>query len=301
MITLLHTRRFAFPRHLAAFLPLMALPVLAACLAQAMPAWVQMWVVAVSIYAGFKWATFALCKAARDASVARSLGYLLLWTGMDADAFFASRQHASRPRWTELAWASVQTAFGLWLLIWFAPRLMAWPLVSGWMAMTGIVSVLHFGVSHFASLAWRSRGVNAVHIMDKPVLAQSLADFWGRRWNLAFRELMHQFVFRPLAPQLGSARAMLVVFFVSGLIHDAVISFAARGGYGLPTIYFLIQGLALLFERSPLGRRMGLGGGLRGWLFAAAVIVMPAGLLFHRPFIEHVVLPMVQAIPTVMP
>ncbi|MBW8886093.1 MAG: hypothetical protein JF612_15260, partial [Planctomycetia bacterium] len=250
MITVLYTRRLAFERHLAAFLPLMALPMLAAGLSQAMPAWVQMWAVAISVYAGFKWATFALCPAARHASVARSLGYLLLWTGMDADAFFASRQPVSWPRWTELAWASVQTALGLWLLGWLAPRLISRPLVSGWVAMTGIVSVLHFGVSHFASLAWRSRGVHAVHIMDKPVLARSLADFWGRRWNLAFRDLMHQFIFRPLAPQVGSARATLVVFFFSGVIHDAVISFVARGGYGSPTIYFLIQGLALLFERS---------------------------------------------------
>jgi D-alanyl-lipoteichoic acid acyltransferase DltB (MBOAT superfamily) len=136
--------------------------------------------------------------------------------------------------------------------------------------------------------------------MDKPVLARSLSDFWGRRWNLAFRDLMHQFVFQPLTPQVGPARATLVVFFISGLIHDSVISFAAHGGYGLPTIYFVIQGLALLFERSRVGRRVGLGRGIRGWLFAAFVVTGPAGLLFHPPFIHNVVLPMVEAIQKVI-
>ena len=85
--------------------------------------------------------------------------------------------------------------------------------------------------------------------MHAPILATSLGDFWGRRWNLAFRDLAHSYIFRPLIRRTGPAAATLAAFVASGVIHDAVISIPARGGYGLPTLYFSIQGVAVLIER----------------------------------------------------
>jgi hypothetical protein len=301
MTTIVQAKRFRIRQQLAAWLPLAVLPIAAAWLTALLPAWAQMWAVAFAIYGGFKWATFALAPAARRATATQAAGYLFLWTGMDADAFFGSWKPA-QPRGSELAWAASQTAIGLWLLFGVAPRFAtSHALVAGWLTMIGVVSILHFGVSHFMSLAWRKAGVNARHIMDKPVLARSLAEFWGRRWNLAFRDLMHKLVFQPLALRVGVAWATIAVFLVSGLIHDAVISFAAGAGFGLPTLYFLIQGTAVLFEHSRVGKRLGLGRGLRGWLFAAAVIVAPVSLLFHPPFITRVVVPFLEAIQTVLP
>ena len=91
-------------------------------------------------------------------------------------------------------------------------------------------------------------------------------------------------------------RALLAVFAVSGLLHELVISLPARGGYGLPSIYFAAQGLGLLLERSRAGRRLGLGRGWRGRLFALVVVAGPAFWLFHPPFIHKVILPMLRAI-----
>src|SRR5262249_3725004 len=232
MTTIVHIKSIEIRKQLAGWVPLVVLPIAAGWLTGPLPAWGRMWAVAISIYAGFKWATIALSPAAPRASIGRAAGYLFLWTGMDAEAFFGSQKRAEQPQWSQLAWAAGQTAIGFLLLFGVAPHFIAThPLIAGWLTMTGIVSILHFGVSHFLSLAWRRAGVNARHIMDKPMLSKSLADFWGRRWNLAFRDLMHQFVFRPLAPQLGVAWATLAVFLVSGLIHDGVISFAAGAGF----------------------------------------------------------------------
>jgi membrane bound O-acyltransferase family protein len=282
---------------LVAWLPLAALPAVATFLTMGLPAWLQMWLLAISIYGGFKWLTFATSPAARRATVPKAIGYLFFWTGMDAEAFFGKPDGTVRTRWSEWTWAVGQTTTGIWILLRLAPRLAAkHPLVAAWLGMTGVVSILHFGASQILSLCWRAAGVNARHIMHKPLLATSLADFWGRRWNLAFRDLMHRFVLRPLLPNVGGGWAMMSVFFVSGLIHDAVISLAARGGFGMPTLYFLIQGVAVLCERSRVGKAAGLGRGFVGWLFAAAVIVGPAGLLFHPPFITLVVLPMLFAL-----
>jgi hypothetical protein len=139
-------------------------------------------------------------------------------------------------------------------------------------------------------------GVVAEPIMNWPVAATSLGEFWGRRWNRAFRDLTYRFLFRPLKHRLGAGGALFLGFLVSGVAHDAVISLPAGGGYGLPTAYFVLQAVAMFVERSAIGRRLGLGRGAVGWLFCAAVVLVPSVLLFHRPFIDVVILPFLRAI-----
>jgi len=132
--------------------------------------------------------------------------------------------------------------------------------------------------------------------MNWPLASVSLSQFWGRRWNTAFRDLTHRFLFRPLAGWLGIRGALFTGFACSGLVHEAVISFPAGGGYGGPTLFFLLQGVGLLIERSRVGRGFGLGAGWRGWLFTMGMLLAPATILFHGPFVTRVVVPFIQAV-----
>jgi hypothetical protein len=108
--------------------------------------------------------------------------------------------------------------------------------------------------------------------------------------------LSHDLIFRPLYKRTGVAAAGLLVFVASGLIHDLVISLPARGGYGLPTGYFMLQGLGVTLERSAAGRRLGLQKGLTAWVFMLAVAAAPAFWLFHPKFVLRVIIPFMHAI-----
>lgn len=278
-------------RGLITWAPLAILPVATLILASRLPGWLLMWSLAFAFYAGLKWLSFAERVPASEMRSFRAVGYLLLWPGMDVPTFFA-RRRVARPALFEWIFALFKVGFGLFMLKLAIANLDLPPLAAAWAGLIGLVFVLHFGLFHLLSLSWRSFGVDARPIMRAPINAPSLAEFWGERWNLAFRDLAHTHVFRPLAPRIGVRGATLATFIVSGLIHDFVISLPAGGGYGLPTLYFVIQALGLCFERSRFARRLGLGRGTIGWFYCLAVTTLPVGLLFHRMFIDRVVLPM---------
>ena len=127
--------------------------------------------------------------------------------------------------------------------------------------------------------------------MCAPLRAASLSEFWGRRWNGAFNQLVVDVLFRPLARTIGSIRATLAVFLFSGLLHELVISLPARAGYGLAMAYFLLQGCGVVVQRGFAPSR-----GVGGWLFTMLIAAGPAFWLFHPPFVRHVILPFMQAI-----
>jgi hypothetical protein len=197
----------------------------------------------------------------------------------------------------EWAFAGLKILLGA-ALIWEGARyaLRINPLLAGWTGMFGLILLLHFGLFHLLALAWRGAGVPVTPLMRAPLLSRSLGEFWGERWNTAFNELAARFLFRPLLRMLGMRSATMVVFLISGLIHDLIISVPARGGYGLPTLYFLLQGAGVLFERSKSARRFGLNRGVRARAWTFLMTGAPVFWLFHPTFVRNVILPFLKCI-----
>jgi Membrane bound O-acyl transferase family len=278
----------------------LALPVLLAAdfaLRGRLRPWEFMWALAFAIYAGLKWLTWWRARGSFPHPKWRSVAYLLAWPGMGADSFLDESRQASPPSRGPWIWAMTKTASGatlLWILARSVPA--HFPLLRGWTGMFGLIFLLHFGSFEIIALLWQSLGVDAQPIMNFPLRSTSLTEFWGKRWNLGFRQLSHDLIFRPAAKAWGSGAAGLLVFVVSGLVHDLVISVPARGGYGLPTAYFVLQGFGVALERSVWGRRAGVWRGLRGWMFMAAFTAGPLFCLFHPPFVLHVIIPFMKAI-----
>ncbi len=278
--------------------PLAALPLAVIALRGAMIPWGFMWLLAVAIFAGCKWQTWWQARAAgRARNWKRSLEYLLLWPGMNAEEFLEKSAWNRRLEPHEWLAALVNTLAGA-ALIWAGARVISpnHPMSAGWAGMLGLVLFLHFGTFHLIALAWQSEGIHAEPIMRRPLASESLSEFWGKRWNLGFRQLSHALVFRPLQKRFGAAPATLGAFLASGLIHELVISVPARAGYGFPTAYFLAQGFGVLAERSETGKRLGLGRGIRGLLWTALIAAGPVFFLFHPWFVMRVMVPFLHAI-----
>lgn len=256
---------------------------------------IYMIVIALAMFGVIKAITFSDYKrtARTRPTLRETFFWYCCWPGMNTSEFFsapaAGTAPPSRGEWTA---AAAKTSFGIAVLVGPAPYAIGiQPLLGGWIAMLGIIFTMHFGAFHVIALAWRKAGRNVRPIMNAPILAQSLMDFWSHRWNLAFRDFARGFVLAPLTKWFSAPAAAFGCFVFSGIVHDIVISIPAGGGYGLPTAYFLFQGVAAAFERSKLGARLGLRRGIRGRAFTLLCTAGPAFWLFHPAFVYNVINP----------
>ena len=295
----LHARPNRARRGAAAFgwAPLLTLLILALSLeyTTAEP-WVLMWTLALTLLVGSKW--WALWRSwTRGAVIGLKgcLAYLLLWPGMDVTPFTGDANRAAKPATSAWLAAGSKTGAGV-ALIWAAAPQITDPLLAGWCGMVGMILVLHFGSFHLIALAWQSAGVPARPLMDAPIRSTSLSEFWSGRWNRGFNDLIHLLLFKPSHRYLGVPGAVMLAFLVSGVLHDLVISVPAGAAHGLPTAYFLLQGLGVLLERSNIGRKVNLSQGITGWCYMVLVTAAPLPLLFHEPFVLVVIHPFLQAI-----
>jgi hypothetical protein len=276
--------------------PLGIFTVLAVSLHGCLPPWGLMWILSIAIFAGFKWWTWWRAISGGVLTTAtRCFAYLFLWPGMDARRFLTLSPWDQKPALSAWFWAFAKTAFGTGL-VWGVARLAGHGLLAGWIGMVGFIFLLHFGLFATLALFWQWLGICAQPLMNCPIAADSLSDFWGKRWNSGFRDIVFGLMFVRLAKRFGTTFAAIITFVISGLIHELVITFPAGAGYGLPTLYFTLQGVAMLVERSHIGTRLGLAHGWQGHAFALVVVTLPIFALFPPPFVLRVMVPFLQVI-----
>ena len=187
------------------WLPISVLPLTAVTCRNLLPPWEFMWILSFTIYLSLKWLTWWRARSRLAHPAWRSVAYLLAWPGMDADDFLDAEQRVPPPALPTWLWATCETIVGA-ILLWVVARRMPQGqfLLSGWVGMIGLILLLHFGTFQIVALLWQSLGVKAEPIMSAPLRSTSLGEFWGKRWNLGFRELAHELIFRPLYRTLGA-------------------------------------------------------------------------------------------------
>ncbi|KAL6652600.1 hypothetical protein ACP70R_011525 [Stipagrostis hirtigluma subsp. patula] len=122
--------------------------------------------------------------------------------------------------------------------------------------------MLELFLASAAALARALLGAELEPQFDRPYLASSLRDFWGRRWNLMVPGVLRPCVYRPVRARLGSpAAGVLAAFLVSGLMHEVMFYYITlERGTGEVTAFFALHGACAVAE-AWLARR----GRLMGW------------------------------------
>uniref|UniRef100_A0A0D9XRQ0 Wax synthase domain-containing protein n=1 Tax=Leersia perrieri TaxID=77586 RepID=A0A0D9XRQ0_9ORYZ len=84
---------------------------------------------------------------------------------------------------------------------------------------------------------------------DRPYMAASLREFWGRRWNLMVPAILRPSVYGPVRAVAGREAAVLAAFLVSGLMHEAMVYYMLlRPPTGEMAAFFLLHGGLCLAE-----------------------------------------------------
>jgi len=211
------------------------------------------------------------------------LAAFLVWFGMNPTVFCRRRgTDASRQR-RLVANGLVSAAIGT-ALVALAPGAGADRL---WLALpllfVGLSMIVHFGLLAVLTALYRAGGVPVPLLFDAPWRARTPNEFWARRWNRGFTEMTTLAVHRPVEQRFGRRTALLASFVVSGLLHEVAISLPVRAGFGLPTCYFVLQGMAVVWH-----------GNRRNRWFLFAVLALPLPLLVHPWFVDGVVVPFLE-------
>jgi hypothetical protein len=158
--------------------------------------------------------------------------------------------------------------------------------------LTGVSFILHFGILNLSAASWRFAGVDVHELFRSPYRSQSLKEFWGKRWNIAFSEMTALIAYRPLKAKTGVEVAVVISFLLSGLLHEIAISLPVRSGYGLPMIYFIVQAIVMQLEAKSSFVQKIIGHRILSHVWVMAFLILPMPLLFHSEFMLEVLEPL---------
>jgi hypothetical protein len=205
--------------------------------------------------------------------------YMSVWPGMNPQPFRATE--ACSEDGTRFVRGYICFWLGLLFLV-ASSTLVPSQAAAGWSCLVALLLMIHFGYAEMLSCALRLAGWNVQPLFDAPLRSNTLRDFWSKRWNIAFVE-MDKILFLPLAQRLFKGQVLILsVFIMSGVLHEIGISYASGQLWGLPLLYFIIQGVGIITEK-PLFKALTLSP-LVSKVFTMAWIIAPLPLLFNGAF-----------------
>ena len=219
-------------------------------------------------------------------SFGKWLMYCFTWVGMSPELFFKTK---SSPDYTLLYRGGTYLIMGVSIIlgILFIVKPASIPTgINYYILSVSILiafsQILHFGLLNISAFFLQLFKYPTYSLFRAPLQAESLRDFWGKRWNLAFTEMTSVTVYRPLLKVVNEKPAMLFSFLFSGLLHEVALSLPVNSGYGLPLLYFFIQLCLTILEREIFKNKK------PGTIWVIGCLLIPLPILFHPAIMRGV-------------
>ncbi len=154
------------------------------------------------------------------------------------------------------------------------------PLVAPWLAWFVLVSFtlqLYFDFSGYTDMAiglGQMMGFQFLENFNFPYISKNISEFW-RRWHISLSSWFREYVFYPLERKrlkwLGQPINIIFIFSLTGLWHGITWNYLIWG---------MLQGAAIIFESTGLGRRLRSSWVPLQHIYALAIILI--GWVFFR-------------------
>lgn len=224
---------------------------------------------------GMKGLVYSEWALSQKLPLPRYVIFAFFWFGMDPGSFRVKRVGLS---WRQdvslgliLMLIGTLGAWLVWTMEWRQIFVMFLPMSLGF----------HFGALRVLKGGLRAAGFPVRTLFPNLLETHGVADFWSKRWNVGYSQMMQRVVGRPIEKIFGESTGIMAVFLVSGLLHEAAITLPVGSGFGLPTLYFSIHGLLTVLERKwkrPIGK-----------IPTLLAVLLPLGCLFPPDFQTEVI------------
>lgn len=232
----------------------------------------------------------------------QTLIFFLFWPGMQPARLLERK--AGLDWWKDAGWGMVFVALGVLWSVGVKSGVDAGlcPDVASLLSLPGISMMGHVGGLRLLRGGLRFVGYDVEQLFVDPLFATSMADFWGKRWNVAFSD-MNRFVFvaairTALVEDLKISKAVagqagvFTAFIASALLHELGITVPVLAGYGGPSLYFLIQGFCVVVEKLPRVTTWRENNPVIARLLMWVAIAAPFPICFVVPFRTEIALPL---------
>jgi hypothetical protein len=198
-----------------------------------------------------------------------------------------------RPAKRVIAWGSLAraaifaalAALGVWLALGVAPSIASASARQATRWLGGLVCAYSFldAAVAIVTVGYRAAGWNPGVMHSDPILARSIREFWGLRWNRVVSAWLGARVFRPLARRGHATLGLALSFVTSAALHWYVADPALGARWAaIVATFFLIQGFFAWLE-GPLRVARWRPGAAHTW---TVTILVGSSPLFCEAFLQ---------------